>query len=249
MRLFVYCGLLLAAGCGSSEGSAADAGRDAPREPQWISELCDLDEYSGRIAEGSATTAVECGLLTLDDDQDPGAWIRMRGCILEQVAGQHPFRALWQVPTVDGRAGYALIGRSLSDPPGYEVLWLDWYSDPLYVDLDAWRCDGVRQTDCATDGCWFGFKDDGQCRPQRGELCLLGSGCANPAWICSLDRTGKCASDYECVVSGHQGFCEPSGVCSFPDHACPSGRAYRGECVPPRDGGMPDSGTVDAAID
>lgn len=48
-----------------------------------------------------------------------------------------------------------------------------------------------------------------------------------------------CEADDECVGQGGGGVCEPTGACSFPDDACPSGQRYgaasrpelAGECV------------------
>lgn len=66
---------------------------------------------------------------------------------------------------------------------------------------------------------------------------------------CGGSGTFVCVSDGQCVVGGAEGICQPSGGCSFPDEACPSGQRYgdlvegalAGTCVPIEDG----TGSVD----
>lgn len=55
---------------------------------------------------------------------------------------------------------------------------------------------------------------------------------------CTTTSAFSCTEDSECLLSGIQGICEPSGACSFPDPQCDSGRRYGefgagvgGECV------------------
>lgn len=64
---------------------------------------------------------------------------------------------------------------------------------------------------------------------------------------CSATESFVCDADVQCVTSSAVGRCEPDGLCSFPDEACPSGRRYgklggehAGECV---EAGSSDSDT------
>jgi len=66
-----------------------------------------------------------------------------------------------------------------------------------------------------------------------------------------------CEGDAQCQDDGIPGTCEPSGGCSFPDPACPSGRRYGqhapsdlgGECVPLDVGTeSTDGGTVSTTV-
>ncbi|MFN0248675.1 MAG: DNRLRE domain-containing protein [Kofleriaceae bacterium] len=63
----------------------------------------------------------------------------------------------------------------------------------------------------------------------------------------------ECAASSECTQGGVTGSCEPTGFCSFPDPACPSGQRY-GEWSGPNSstcvgGGGTDDAGVDAPID
>ncbi|HWB76452.1 MAG TPA: LamG domain-containing protein [Nannocystaceae bacterium] len=68
---------------------------------------------------------------------------------------------------------------------------------------------------------------------------------------CALGRF-SCEDDDQCAADGVDGICEPTGACSFPDDACPSGRRYgdhgrsdlAGMCVD--DGGTDTSGSTSA---
>lgn len=75
---------------------------------------------------------------------------------------------------------------------------------------------------------------------RAGMLIAFAVSCA-----CSPSVFG-CVDDSGCAGSDAGGFCEPSGFCSFPDDACPSGRRY-GEFSGQGLGGVcvdaPDSGT------
>src|SRR5262245_17644868 len=48
------------------------------------------------------------------------------------------------------------------------------------------------------------------------------------AWVsaCVNAEPFRCDSTSACVVGDVQGTCEPSGMCSFPDGTCGSGRRY-----------------------
>lgn len=46
------------------------------------------------------------------------------------------------------------------------------------------------------------------------------------AGACARLDTFACADGSECVHDGVPGTCEPGGLCSFPDAACPSGKKY-----------------------
>ncbi|MEM6989086.1 MAG: hypothetical protein AAF721_01270 [Myxococcota bacterium] len=66
---------------------------------------------------------------------------------------------------------------------------------------------------------------------------------------CAAPATFVCSSDSECVGSGRDGQCEPSGYCSFPDDDCPSGFRFpsdagqlAGECTQPVMGTGSDTG-------
>jgi hypothetical protein len=57
-------------------------------------------------------------------------------------------------------------------------------------------------------------------------------------FACSATESFVCDADVQCVTDDAAGRCEPEGVCSFPDEACPSGHRYgklggelAGECV------------------
>lgn len=58
------------------------------------------------------------------------------------------------------------------------------------------------------------------------------------AAACAATESFVCDADVQCVTDVEAGRCEPEGVCSFPDAACPSGHRYgklagelSGECV------------------
>lgn len=70
---------------------------------------------------------------------------------------------------------------------------------------------------------------------------LLGVGCPGGAFLCE--------SDDACQQGSVSGLCQPSGYCSFPDDACPSGQRYgahaggsfAGACVDPSNEGTGSS--------
>lgn len=41
-----------------------------------------------------------------------------------------------------------------------------------------------------------------------------------------IESRFSCEDDDQCAADGRDGTCEPTGACSFPDDACPSGRRY-----------------------
>ncbi len=43
---------------------------------------------------------------------------------------------------------------------------------------------------------------------------------------CTKVDTFNCLQSSECMLAGVAGICEPAGICSFPDRACPSGKAF-----------------------
>lgn len=43
---------------------------------------------------------------------------------------------------------------------------------------------------------------------------------------CTVAESFVCSADGQCVTEAAAGRCEPEGVCSFPDDACPSGHRY-----------------------
>lgn len=64
---------------------------------------------------------------------------------------------------------------------------------------------------------------------------------------CAATESFVCDADVQCVTDVAAGRCEPEGVCSFPDEACPSGHRYgllagelSGKCV---EAGSSDGGT------
>ncbi len=78
------------------------------------------------------------------------------------------------------------------------------------------------------------------------------------AWACGTAGAFACEDDAQCAGTGALGLCEPSGYCSFPDAACPSGRRYGARasaeladaCVEPIDattGGIDEGGDDDGA--
>jgi len=78
----------------------------------------------------------------------------------------------------------------------------------------------------------------------------ISAGCSDAGYF-------VCTSNAECTEA-EGGRCEPSGACSFPDVACPTGRRYgeagnpniAGQCVPPGDiGGGTESETGAASGD
>ncbi len=79
-----------------------------------------------------------------------------------------------------------------------------------------------------------------------GTLAIVGA-CAPDAFFC--------AEDGQCLQSGVQGTCEPSGVCSFPDDDCDSGRrfgefagALANSCVPVQSAGTSGGEAMTSAI-
>ena len=54
---------------------------------------------------------------------------------------------------------------------------------------------------------------------------LVGAGCQS-------EDVFQCQSDMQCVSSGVEGMCQPSGYCSFADGMCESGFRY-GDSAPP----------------
>ncbi len=76
---------------------------------------------------------------------------------------------------------------------------------------------------------------------------LTGSGCLRDI----RDIVFHCDSEHQC---GAGGTCEPTGLCSFPDSACPAGRRYgslagdlAGQCV--AEFILPDAGIDAPPID
>lgn len=77
-------------------------------------------------------------------------------------------------------------------------------------------------------------------------------GAALGSWFAACAGPGAflCSSDIECVASGVQGQCEPTGYCSFPNDDCESGFGYpsdageglAGTCVDPAVVGTDDTG-------
>ena len=90
--------------------------------------------------------------------------------------------------------------------------------------------------------------------------CLAALGIGLPLLLvgCAQPRAGfQCTTREQCVSSGEQGVCEPTGYCSFVDPACPgSGQRYgrwaadglAGTCVGQADAGQDDAGP-DAPLD
>ena len=84
-----------------------------------------------------------------------------------------------------------------------------------------------------------------------GIVGIVGIGCS------STLETYSCENRSDCIIEGNEGICEESGVCSFLDLDCESGRRYgklSGDlsnlCVQPEDPGPTDAGAIDAgAID
>ena len=78
---------------------------------------------------------------------------------------------------------------------------------------------------------------------------LLGMGFGIGVASCKPDAF-ECEDATQCLEGGQQGVCQPTGFCSFPDDACPSGQRYgdlakmglAGTCVP-TDGAGTDATT------
>lgn len=89
----------------------------------------------------------------------------------------------------------------------------------------------------------------------RVAACRLAIACGMfvAAFACAANGF-VCENDDECVAGETLGMCEPSGGCSFPDDACPSGRRYgdrskpglAGTCVD-EDAGSSSSSTTGAS--
>jgi Concanavalin A-like lectin/glucanases superfamily/Domain of unknown function (DUF2341) len=59
-----------------------------------------------------------------------------------------------------------------------------------------------------------------------GTRAILGAAGAIVAALACAPGTFVCEGDDDCTKGGARGVCEPTGACSFPDDACPSGRRY-----------------------